>query len=95
MCFVILTLLLKKNTIAKLAKEKHFRLISSLDDELIKLGYQRYALSVYYEVHFQIYENQIEFNAFSSRPIGIIDLGARKRILKLVKKKIEYNCASV
>ncbi len=85
----------KKNSIVKLAKEKKFRLISSLDDELIKLEYQRYALSVYYEVHFQIHENQIEFNAFSSDEPGVIDFGARKRILKLVKKKIEANCACV
>lgn len=78
--------------IKKLGEEKYFKILPDLKSGIIRLHYQKYALGLDYEIHFFIFKNQIEFNAFCNR-LGILDFGTRKRILKLVKDKIESNCA--
>ena len=80
--------------IEKLAKEKDFKAIQSINSNMVKLHYKKYALGLDYEIYFYIHENQIEFNAFCNQP-GIFDFGTRKRIIKKVKDKIVLNCASL
>ena len=80
--------------ICKLGEEKHFKILPRFNSNIIRLYYKKYALGLDYEIHLFIDKNEIELNAFCYR-LGIFDFGTRKRILKLVKDKIESNCASL
>lgn len=84
----------KESIIYKLAEERYFKTLTVSKDNLIRLHYQKYALGLDYEIPFFIDQNQIEFNVFCNRS-GIIDFGTRKRLIKHIKDKIEFNCASL
>jgi|SRR6218665_1704611 len=77
----------KKQIVESLVNEDFFKSISNNENEIIKIGYQKYMLGLDYEIHFRIDNDHFEFNTFCNR-LGILDFGSRKRILNKVERRI-------